>query len=528
MTITHKAFQFSRHNILKVLLLLLSLAIVGCADDSSSDDDDNTNTNTNTSTCSMEVASQAGWTMMVYLDADNDLEEYAMADVKEMKAGIDDAASINLIILVDRINGYSDDATALGENFTGTRLYQITNGAYQRLEGCNYLDVDNQGDDNELNMGDADNLKNFVDYTKNYFPADNYALILWNHGNGVRSKSDTQKSTRGDYGEMSICSDETDGDDILYTAEITDTLTSSQSVELLGFDACLMGSVELAYQFNPSNNDFNADYIVASPPTEWGYGWEYESILTRFTTTSGDNGTTSDVGESGNESYYNPATMTAKNVCEVIVEEQYDETTAYTTSQALSCYDNSKVTALKSAIDALAVSLNNENELSDFESVRGSLTAVSTIHYFDETSESEWISAPYFDVYDLADRINTDASGYFSNTIETNAGDVMTATDNMVVYSFAGSDYSGFTGGKHGIHIFAPDGDRDSDGYGHWAYQWWYNAIDTSEWWDDDHLYGKLAWCIDDAVANDATVTNWFEFLDNSFDSTGTANGYTP
>jgi hypothetical protein len=51
---------------------------------------------------------------------------------------------------------------------------------------------------------------------------------------------------------------------------------------LIGFDACLMGAVEIAYQFRPGNGGFSAQVMVASPANEWGSGWSYKSILARI------------------------------------------------------------------------------------------------------------------------------------------------------------------------------------------------------------------------------------------------------
>ena len=94
----------------------------------------------------------------------------------------------------------------------------------------------------------------------------------------------------------------------------------------------------------------------------------------------------------------------------------------------------------------------------------------------------------------------------------------------------ARSDIPDFLNGKNGISIFIPDGDRlDINNERHWALQWWYNAIDTDEWYPG-RSYGKLSWCIDNATAGDGQVENWFEMLDSWFDitndDTGGLNGY--
>lgn len=93
----------------------------------------------------------------------------------------------------------------------------------------------------------------------------------------------------------------------------------------------------------------------------------------------------------------------------------------------------------------------------------------------------------------------------------------MTAVDAMVLYSFANSDFTTFEAGKSGVHIFFPDGDANYYGEIHWLFQWWYNALDLSQ-YEAYGVYGNLAWCKDDATAVNNTVENWFELLDSWFD----------
>ncbi len=288
-----------------------------------------------------------------------------------------------------------------------------------------------------------------------------------------------------------------------------------------------MGSIEVAYQYHPENGGFNVDIMVASPPLLRGAGWEYDEILDRIKEGGGNNGETDTiVGDF--ELYYDPATMTAQQLGGIVVEEQYDSTQPGQSYQALSCYDLSYSAAVKSAVDTLALSLSDYSEKTDFENIRGSGASPGTICYFTPTADIddyEWVVSPFFDLYDLCERTNASAS--FNSLIQTNASAVMSAVDDLVVYSFAGSGFSGFTGGQNGIHIFFPDGDRTYDngsvsGF-HWKFQWWYN----SRYYNPDIYsgYGKLLWCIDAATQGNSIVENWFEMLDSWFDYTNNSSG---
>ncbi len=484
------------------------------------------------------------WTVIYYSDADCDLESALMMDVAEMKSGYVDDQGLDLILLIDRhpgssgAGGYSSDSSTLGEDFDDTRIYRITHGKAERISGGTQFPEITKTSDYEANMGDASTLKKFIQFCKANYSAGKYALILSNHGGGAKSRKTVQSSLSSIKNKdfvatqnKDICFDETSGNDFLYTSEISGTLTSSESVDLLGMDACLMSSVEFAYQFrnDASNTGFKASIMVASAPTVWGYGWAYTSIFQRLKSGGGDNGTLdSVVGEfSANEMYYDPSTMTAIEFGGVIVEEQSDST-SLNSSQSLTCIDLSKIAAVKNAVDALAVNLALENEKTDLEALRGSGSSVSVLHYFDESDQNEWIFYPYFDIYDLADKIYW--SSNFSSTIKGNASTLKTAVDAMVIYSFGNSDYGiDFSYNKSGVHIFFPDGDRQitvidvtgdgvNDPVNLWYWQDWYNSLDISGEYTGAPL-GQLDWCIDGINPAVDTVGNWFELLDSWYDT---------
>ena len=52
------------------------------------------------------------------------------------------------------------------------------------------------------------------------------------------------------------------------------------NIDIIGFDACLMGMVEVAYQL-----EGNADIILGSEELEPGDGWPYDTILTELVVT---------------------------------------------------------------------------------------------------------------------------------------------------------------------------------------------------------------------------------------------------
>ncbi len=453
-------------------------------------------------------------TVMVYCDADNDLEPDLLEDIEKMKKGYPDNPDLNLIVLIDRTPEYSDDAKVLGENFSGSRLYKIETHSAKRIGGGTEFPEITTEKDCELNMGDAGTLKKFVDFCKSNYTSDRYVLIMSNHGGGARDDSTEEDKIR----YKAICYDDSHMQgkerDCLYTGEISDVLTKAESVDLLVFDACFMGTTEVAYQYRPGNGSFEAKGMVASAPKATVSGLNYEKIF----------------------SFLNKdlSTVTNDELGALFVKEQknYIQDIGLI-DQSLSYLDLSKVKAVKDSIDDLSKALWKENKKSDVEKLRGTEKKTSLIHYFKEKLPGNWVNTPYFDLYDLCKHISLDSN--FSENIQNFSLKVMSNVDDMIVCSFGGRKYEGFTEGKNGVSIFLPDGDKlykDVDTWTEapsWQFQKWYNSIDTTK-LDADYYYGKLKWCEDGQDPKINTVGNWFELLDCWFDKIndekGGVNGY--
>jgi len=212
------------------------------------------------------------WTVMVYLDGDNNLEDAALVDFNEMEAAASSPGT-KVIVLFDRSRDYSRDQG----DWSGTRLYEIRHDseasaiASRRLTDTTWLGL--YGDEvDELNMGSGETLRDFVAYCKTTYPAEHMALVLWDHGSGwAPHASDT---TVPDSKFIAI--DENSADDALSIKEVAAAL-EGQEVDLLGFDACLMAEAEVAWELRGV-----ARFMVASEGLEPSSGWDYTGLLTRF------------------------------------------------------------------------------------------------------------------------------------------------------------------------------------------------------------------------------------------------------
>ncbi|MBP7553439.1 MAG: clostripain [Spirochaetes bacterium] len=451
------------------------------------------------------------WTFIYYSNADNNLEREMLSDVEEMKSGLVGGENISLVMLIDRY-GVIKNESVFGEDFGDTRLYEIQRGKTIRLEGFEYFTEINKTSSVELNMGDATNLKRLIQYSKKYFPANKYALFIANHGNGIKDNIEIYKN-------RSISYDDTNRD-FIALGEFTDVLTSAESVDLLALDACLMGYIEIAYQFSPITgvDKFSAEYFLASTPVEWSNGFEYDKIFSRFKTTevSGDE---TDALFGGNELFYSPKTMTGIDIGKVILEEQKDaleNSGFYDHSYIL--LDLKKTEQVKESIDDISHSVYAKSAKLALESIKGNYPNPSINYYFYKYSTSEWADYSSFDIYDLILKMK---SNPVFDDLSSDINLCLTMLDELILSSYGGSEFDNYVSGKNGLTIFFPAGDKPYYTSKYWNYQIWYNPLDASEF---SNYYGKILWCQDNATRDNGIVENWFELLDYFYDDK-TRNG---
>ena len=206
--------------------------------------------------CSVSTATSAesgSWTVLSYSIADTDLEVPMMDDLTEM-GSVDSSETLSVVAFVDRADGYSEDPVLGIDNWVGAKVLDVANGSATV--------TDDLGD---VNTGDPAVLADFITRGINDHPADHYALIISDHG----------ASWPGVGGDESTDSDN------LSLAELNDGISAGLAeagiakLDLLGFDACLMATYEVASTLAPL-----ADRLLASQELEPGHGWDYTALQT--------------------------------------------------------------------------------------------------------------------------------------------------------------------------------------------------------------------------------------------------------
>ena len=230
------------------------------------------------------------WTFMVYLAGDNNLENFGVKDLLEMKQ----IGSNSALAIVAQFDRMSDQAT---------RRYYLNQSSCLENDCVDQLP--------ETNSGDPQTLLDFICWATQTYPSQHYALVLWNHGSGWKDEDIYQAAQRqgldgsiprGNFrslvsgrtsralfrptieqitiesGTRAILFDDTSAD-FLDNYEMSTLLQQAvsqlgQKIDLLGFDACLMSMLEVVYQVRQS-----CHIVVGSQEVEPGNGWPYDDIL---------------------------------------------------------------------------------------------------------------------------------------------------------------------------------------------------------------------------------------------------------
>ena len=301
--------------------------------------------------------SQKEWTIMIYMAGDNNLSvdmAYAMEQIKGVAA--QGAESPNLFVYYD---GNSPAIPTLYCDFSEpqkpryVRSYKVPNKLYSTPKKPNE------------NAADPRAILNFVDWCVNTVEVENngeitfgrkaqkYALIFSGHSLGFQDIGLFKDETSGKsmkmfdfYGvlqrmvstkkQLRELADELnwEGD----VREVETTVLLGQKLDILGFDSCVMGMLEVGYQFN-----YVAKTMIASEGSVPSAGWTYAKILGCLTREDARN-------------------LDTRRVAELFVKEFVRSQDAYTVggvSVDMAAWDLGRFDELAAAFDGLSEALIN-------------------------------------------------------------------------------------------------------------------------------------------------------------------------
>lgn len=182
---------------------------------------------------------QDTWTVALYIAADNNLEVAWDMYTLDALLAIPSSKRVNIVAMVDKLST------------EGIELLEFSGDAYEVV--ATYP---------EMNTGDGATFTFFLDEIGSRYPAQNMCIVPWDHG--------------GSW--IGFCSEDAPTKDIITMEEFSTALAEAAlPIDILAFDACIMSSVEVAYEASLSGT---VKYMVASEMYVPFDGFPYDLMLT--------------------------------------------------------------------------------------------------------------------------------------------------------------------------------------------------------------------------------------------------------
>ena len=378
-----------------------------------------------------EPQNVADWTFIVYQDADNNIEAAGVHDFNEMEV-VGSTNNVNIVVQFDRSKDYD---TTNGDWTTAKRFLVQKDDLNGEFVSQEVMDI------GEVDMGDPNTLENFTVWAIDNYPAQKYALDIWDHGGAFYGAAwdDDPNGTPIEGRE----------DDWLSMPDISYALSNitkhlGRKIDILGFDACLMADFDVLYQVR-----HYTDYIVASGYVEPGEGWPYELILTKLV----------DNPQMG-------PTELGKIICDDYIDSytNRENDPQDTTALTMALFDSVKIGELGHQLDVMAMALAMN---SDARPLRGHWAQIywardQTNSYDFPTGYAPGNQIPIdpggycmYDVIDFMDNLLK----YFpvNSQIATQAQTVKKAAQQAILY-YRATGYQDVVKGANGLTIYFPSG----------------------------------------------------------------------
>ncbi len=338
------------------------------------------------------------WTMIVFLNGNNNLDRYGAEDINEMET----VGSTDQTNVVVQWASYSSGTTKRLLVKKDSNPNQVTSPVLEDL--------------GRVDMGDWHNLVKFAKWAVEKYPAKHYMLDIWNHGGGwhrVGARAQSMGFTPSD-----ISWDDNSGN-FISTLQLGQAMgeiaqAMGHKVDLYGSDACLMAMAEVSSQLKSS-----VQYFAGSQETEPGDGWPYNDFLGRWAA--------------------NPAASTAE-VARMLTE-------TYVKSYQGGSQGNSEVTFS---------SFNLDQQQALNEAIRDLGARLMTVSPADKVKVRNAIdqsqSYAYSDYADLVDFLDKLEAGRIQNVDSRTIQAVREAASKFVTSNMTSQGYAK----SHGVSIWLP------------------------------------------------------------------------
>lgn len=217
------------------------------------------------------------WSWLIYMGADNDLDENTADDLEQIKTA--NVKQVQVVVQVDHLD-------------RATRRHKL-------IDGHDFSDFPRLTSSvSHLTNMDSRNPKvvgSFLDFAEKKAPCEHRVVVLWSHTAGFQDFSfegadpDTEVPEKPSQQPVKKKRSE-DSESVskfLRHPNMAAALRIAREIppdkigpkyEIIGCDSCLMAMAEVAHEIRDSG-----DILVASQNNISRDGWDYEKVLSRFT-----------------------------------------------------------------------------------------------------------------------------------------------------------------------------------------------------------------------------------------------------
>ncbi len=205
-----------------------------------------------------ETPDTSSYTIMLYGCGGGNLDPSMILNIQEaLLAGATDR--VNFVGQIKFSKAYQDN-----ETYAGTQRFIVGDAGEEWYQPVEVMGAD-------VALYDPQVLADFIKWGKEQRPADNYILILWNHGGGWLPRHDyyAQQDSRA------VVFDDCLNDRGLSLNNLVKGVkTSDTKFKMIYFDACLMGMVEIVAGLGDCT-----DYTMCASHITPGNGGDYSALM---------------------------------------------------------------------------------------------------------------------------------------------------------------------------------------------------------------------------------------------------------
>ncbi|MCK5357243.1 MAG: hypothetical protein KAJ48_02510 [Elusimicrobiales bacterium] len=197
------------------------------------------------------------WTVMIFMNAKNNLVKAAKKDIAEMKK-VGTTKAVNVLVQYGALKKKTKRMMIEKRVEDDNGFLSSGEVVYEKFKN--------------VDMGDYKEVANFIKWSKTNFPAKKYMLVLWNHGTGWIDPKMENENNPVPAGKGILFDDETQN--YVKTNQMVEIFKMAGPVDIYVNNACLMQMAEIAYEVKD-----NIGLLIGSEETMLAQGFDYKRLL---------------------------------------------------------------------------------------------------------------------------------------------------------------------------------------------------------------------------------------------------------